>query len=308
MGVGIGSSWSFFVLQAIPRSRTAEVVNCPEGGAVHSDTKRRMNLLRALLLAVLVSGCTSSVKGHLRDTFSRPAPVSLPESVAGDIPLTLDQVKQHYPPPAEISVSRRPKLDGWKCHDVDCAVVLPLAAADAVLFADWYNAVTVTQEGKVVFTGSYRTSGEFIEARVRSGERMRMLLVVNMKLLGRRFVAEMGTVPPPEHTGFRDWKSTPLVSQIDLRPDYLRAYASTSDPQQRVELFYEMVGYYSSDAFPLLLERVNDASESQAVRTGLLKKFCASSFLFSDERKTLVQAASKSGIPAMTEAASECRR
>jgi hypothetical protein len=185
-----------------------------------------------------------------------------------DVPVRLEDVRKlHAPPAVTVTVERQHDKPTASCgHSPVCAIVLA-AVAWKRMFPDKWDEARVVEDGRVVYEGRFDTSGAFIEALVRRDGQARMIGVLPLEKLGRRYIVELARAPLRSDGSPGEFQATPLLPQVDLPAAYRARFAEGGSERARAGLLVELGRTLREEALPTLAEILPKESDEVAART-----------------------------------------
>jgi hypothetical protein len=228
-----------------------------------------MNLRRPIILvlcAVLLLLAYLAMHSRARP----PSEQGLESTFA--FPTTLDGVRQLEKQGMEVSIDKR-ELTGPACPPH--ALCLSRPPGEEFLSAEVHD----RKRGAQVARLSFDLEGRFQWGWVHHGGTLHELEALRSPLIPRRVVVETRRTPA---ASWKDvawgqeeaWEAVPLLPQVDLLPDYHRAW-ETGTPQVRAQVATEVLRLYQDDAVPFLREHLTTPAELEAVHLPLLSWLCA---------------------------------
>ncbi len=190
-----------------------------------------MRALRILMLLCLPAcKCTTATDadGNKVTHVTLPGMEPIKREVHVEAPVTVDAVRARNKPP-EVVAEVRPVTVTWDSSSatancghagIACALVLLLPKGSG---SSTYQQASITDHGKLTYEATFTTGGEFENARIVDGTRVRYVELLRAGAISRELI-----VVTKEATVAADGKESEarpvsILSQVDLGPAYLKA-------------------------------------------------------------------------------------
>ncbi len=224
-----------------------------------------------------------------------------------DAPTTLKVVRaKHKPPDVVVKVERfsKPQGGGGSCgHSPACIIIVPFLLVGS-LFPDQYDVATIEDHGKVTYTGTFATNGDFLQAQVRESGTVRDIRRLDLLKLGKHPIVEVGRGTAAADGGTDGYSRTPILPQVDLLADYRAKLAKEERPQERGDLVSEAWKWLGPESMALVRERLESAAEADATKAAIVTTVCQDEA--SPERTEAMKIAALKSGPQAAAAGASC--
>lgn len=165
---------------------------------------------------------------------------------AVDVPITVEAAqKLHAPPDVIVTVERittKPSGGAGCGHSPLCLIILPVILVEE-MFPPKHDEVVIVDHGVEVYRGSFKTNGDFLQARATKDGIVRDMRQLNLKELSKRVVVEVARSPSPGAPP----APVPLSPQANLLEAYAQAMGRPGHAQCG-ELVVEALTWLGAEA------------------------------------------------------------
>lgn len=238
----------------------------------------RVNFLKQLLICCTVI-CFVSCGFLKKKEYTKADTVT--------IPITIKEAKaKHNPPTTVVTVERRKGSvsgGGGSCHALPVCLVIAGAHLFQKLFAKKYDLVTITENGKQTYSGTYTTSGGLIQGRLVEGNSFKDFFNYRLPKLGKEVVVQVreGKL---ENGKAVNVKNLPILPQVDLVSEYNSKLSEyTDNAYKRGLLIQEAMISLQKESLPFVQERFTDPKELSQTRGMMVKTLCKYPSTFPEE-------------------------
>jgi hypothetical protein len=185
-----------------------------------------------------------------------------------ELPASVDEVREWAPDGASVDQHRieRSSGGGGACgHSPVCIILLPVLIGDA-LTPPLYDLVTVTQDDRVLYQGMFDLRGRVVHARLRDGERWRVIQRLPLDELGEHPIVELERIAIAADGADGESERVPILPQVDLALQYREAIDGESSAEQRGELIAEALTWLKSEIVPYVVERAESTAMNDEER------------------------------------------
>ncbi len=236
---------------------------------------RMLALTMSAWLAGGLSGCTRC---------SSPAEF---ESFVAE-PTTLEGVKALHDPPdvtVEVTKGQKESSGGGACgHSPACIILLPIIVGELAFPAHFRNA-TVTEGGNITYQAVFRENGEFVRASARKGNVQREIQMLQLRVLKRNLVVEVGTSSIGADGKPGPLTPTSIQKQVDLVAAYSEILQNESH-KQRAAALLEAMTTLGTDAEPLVKTHIGSEQEDPDFKAAVLEGYCRTSHSYQHPTET----------------------
>lgn len=223
--------------------------------------------------------------------FFKVKEVSKAETVT--IPVTVSEAKdKNNPPKTVVTVERKKetaKGGGGSCHALPVCLVIAGAHIFQKMFPKKYDFVTVTENGKKTYSGTYTTSGGLIQGRLIDGNSFKDFFNYRLPKLGKEVVVQVreGRLENGKAVNVKDLA---ILPQLDLTSEYRSKLSEYPDnAYKRGLLIQEAMISLQKESLPFVEERLTDPKELSQTRGMIVGTLCKYKTVFPENliQKTL---------------------
>ncbi len=153
------------------------------------------------------------------------------------------------------------------------AIALPYLLYKAV-FPDKEYEVKVFENNQLVYEAYFTEEGDFNRGTFWKNNKKYPIRAYYLSALRRTVIAlDQEINLKPHSSEAQDWKSISLASQINLLPEYSKAYAQETKPKRKVELLTEPLYYYEVAGRDFVIEELKKETNPEIRVKAILESY-----------------------------------